>query len=314
MPVYLATKTIESIERAIVADNGNRFRQWEGTVLPWMHDAYKGDDDDYRTHLGASIMGHPCDRALFYRWHWAVHKAPTGWRGEGATSAHARMIRLWNRGNIEEGRFVAMLLLIGVTVYNVHPETGKQIRVQDFGGHFGGSCDGVGIGIPDLPPGLPALLEFKTHGSKYFRVLKMDGVYKSNFSHYVQMQIYMRYLGLTVALYFAVDKDTDQIYAELVPYDEAVGTAYAQRAGRIIFAEVLPPRIPRASPGYTTCRFCDMANVCFGAKKAARNCRTCANVRVGTDGTFVCGLDQRILDKAAQQVGCEKYSLSPVLR
>lgn len=314
MPIYLATKTVESIERAIVADNGNRFRQLEGEVLPWMRDAYRDDEDTYRTHLGASVMGHKCDRALYYQWHWAIHKQPTGWRGEGATAAHARMIRLWNRGNIEEGRFIAMLVLIGVTVYTHDPETGKQFRMEDFGGHFAGSCDGIGVGIPDLPPGMPALLEFKTHGSKYFRVLKMDGVCKSNFSHYVQMQIYMRRFGLQVALYLAVDKDTDQLYAELVPYDETVSAAYSQRAGHIIFTQVLPPRIPRASPGYTTCRFCDMANVCFGAKKAARNCRTCANVRIAVDGKFYCGLDNRTLGKAAQQAGCEKYTISHMLQ
>ena len=60
-----------------------------------------------------------------------------------------------------------MLLAIGVQVYQ-QDEKGNQFRISDAAGHFGGSGDGIGIGIPDLEPNLQALLEFKTSAEKPF--------------------------------------------------------------------------------------------------------------------------------------------------
>src|SRR5574337_375913 len=106
-------------------------------------------------------------RSTWYSWRWAARQSFNGTRDESATENQARMLRLWNRGHIEEGRFMAMLRLIGVQIYQYDSEH-RQFRVGWWGGHFGGSGDGVLVGVPDLPPGMPCLGEFKTHGLKSF--------------------------------------------------------------------------------------------------------------------------------------------------
>src|SRR5690606_25468238 len=94
---------------------------------------------------------------------------------------------------------------------------GKQYRISHENGHFGGSGDGVAVGIPDLAPETPALTEWKTHNDKSFADLKKRGVRESKPEHYVQMCTYMRKMGLAVALYGAVNKNIASIILKLVP-------------------------------------------------------------------------------------------------
>lgn len=307
--IWLASKTRAAINEALAADRGNSYRQWLGRVLPHMSDAYRSDDDGRRTHLGASLIGAECSRALAFGWLWASPSIPRGKKKEAPTDAAARMYRLWNRGHLEEGRFIALLLMIGVQVYQQGAD-GKQYRISDFGGHFGGSLDGIALGIPDLPPGIPCLVEFKTHDDKSFTDVQEFGVRESKPQHYIQMQMYMGKRGLQYALYMAVNKNTDEIHCEIVMYDGRTDAVYLERAKEIIFCDMLPPRINGASPAFHVCKYmCDHTLVCFHTKDPERNCRTCAHSRVLETGDWVCALTGEVLDKHAQEAGCPKYAL-----
>ncbi len=297
--VYLAVKTLEAIEGAIVADQGTSFRNLSGQVLPHIGDAYREDEFPFRSHMGASGIGQECARQIWYNFRWAhLHKFD------------GRMLRLFNRGHLEEGRFIAMLLMIGIAVYQ-QDENGNQYRISDAGGHFGGSGDGIGIGIPDLPEGTQALLEFKTSGEKVFLKLEKEGVRSCKFEHYVQMQVYMKKMGLTIALYVVVNKNTDHLYAELVPYDERIAEEFLQR-GRQLIPRMDPPEKINQSPGWWKCKFCDFHPVCHKGVEPHRNCRTCKHSRPVDDGSWQCGqIDSpyygRPITKEEQFVGSDQY-------
>lgn len=99
--------------------------------------AYEADrDDGFRPHLGASQIGKPCERALWYDFRWVTR---SGFQG--------RILRLFETGQLEEARLVRNLRRIGATVLEVDPETGRQWRVEAHGGHFGGSLDAVALGL-----------------------------------------------------------------------------------------------------------------------------------------------------------------------
>lgn len=310
MGVWLATKTIEAIEATMHQDGGNSFRMWEGRVIPHMDDAYRSDEDSYRTHLGASVIGGSCERAVWYGYRWAYKRPPRGRKGEHRVSASARMLRLWNRGHLEEGRFIALLLMIGVQVYQ-QDENGKQFRLSEFGGHFSGSGDGFTVGIPDLPPGVPSLLECKTHGSKSYAKLLEEGVRLAKPEHYAQMQIYMGKFGVFYALYFAVNKDTDDLYAEIVQYDGKVDAVYLERARRLIYnGNQAPDRLRNASPGYHQCKYmCDFVDPCFNTEPVDKNCRTCQFCFPMPDGTWQCAKYTYTLSKQEQMQGCAAYTV-----
>jgi hypothetical protein len=304
MAVILASKTLAAFEAAVARDQGAAFRTWLGKVLPHLSDAYRGEDDSFRSHMGASVIGGECPRAIWYSFRWATKPRFTG-----------QMLRLFNRGHLEEGRFIALLLTIGCEVYQ-QDENGNQYRISSYGGHFGGSGDGVAVGIPDLPPGTPALTEFKTHNDASFKTLKKDGVRSAKFEHFVQMQTYMHKMGLSVALYLAVNKNNDEIYGEIVPIESQVGEQFVERAHKIIPMQVAPEKIGK-SPGWRACAWCDHRPVCHLGVPPERNCRTCEHSLPREDGSWYCveprnlsraaGAAHIFLSKGVQLQGCEHY-------
>lgn len=301
MSFILATRTMKAIDDMVEADQGAKYRQNLQKVIPHIGDAYRGEDEGFRSHLGASQIGKTCDRSIWYSFRWAVKPKFNG-----------RMLRLFNRGHLEEARFIALLISIGVEVYQQDAE-GKQFRISDFGGHLGGAGDGVGLRIPDLPAGTAALLEFKTHGDKSFKKLQKDGVRVAKPEHYAQMQTYMRKMGLAVALYGAVNKNDDELHLEIVHLNSIAADIYLQRGQTIIFARKPPEKI-HDSTGWYECKYCDQNTVCHLGAEPAKNCRTCHYVNFEADGTVRCGNPNRlkrqttdILSKEQQLAACEEY-------
>lgn len=321
MPIYLADKTIAKIGQHMLADQGASFRVWSGKILPHMDDAYRGEEEPFRSHMGASLIGRQCAREVWLSWHWAYKKKFDG-----------RMLRLFNRGHLEEARFLAMLQMIGVQTAN-QDENGKQYRISDCGGHFGGSGDGMGFGLPDLKTGTVCLFEFKTHSDKSFIKLagsnwkeyvdaviegkkgffKGSGVKVAKPEHYTQMQIYMRKMGYAVTLYAACNKNDDSVYMELVLLDEDHADKYLDLAERLVTSPT-PPRKLGNSIGWHECKFCDLKRVCHGAEEPAVNCRTCKYaVPVMGQGEWGCNFNGKILTKQQQFLGCTEYVVNPNL-
>lgn len=298
MTIYHATKTLAKIEETIQKDQGASFRKYLGQVIGHMDDAYREDSFPFRNHLGASGIGNDCARQIWFGYRWATK-----------TKHGGRLLRLFNRGHLEEARFIAMLLTIGCQVYQ-QDENGKQYTISEYGGHFGGSGDGVVIGLPDLDIGVAALCEFKTSADKPFQKVKKEGVKSAKFEHYVQMQVYMKKMGLTVALYMVVNKNNDELYAELVPFNSKIAEEYITRGVNLVTMDSLPQRISE-TPGWFECKWCDHLDVCHLGKEPHKNCRTCCYSEPLDDGKWYCMYDSsdvKVLDKEKQYKGCENYS------
>jgi len=253
----------------------------------------------FRDHLGASIIGRNCARQLWYTFRWATKS----WHS-------ARILRLFNRGHEEEDRFVRFLRRSGVHVLDYDPETGEQFRIADHDGHFGGSLDGKLYDTHDFR-GEWVLAEFKTHSDKSFKKLLREGVEKAKYEHYVQMQIYMHYEKLPAALYFAVNKNDDEMHVPTVHYDPAVAERFIDRAGKIIYSPVPPKRLPNASVGWFECRFCDHNEVCLKDAPMERTCRSCVHSDPVEDGRWVCQKFQYELSKSDQLMGCQQHNPIP---
>lgn len=296
--MIIAEKTLAKIESFIRADQGASFRQWSGRVLPHIDDAYSPDTFPFRSHMGASLIGRKCAREIWYGFRWSTLVENSG-----------RLNRLFNRGHLEEGRFIAMLLMIGCEVYQ-QDEHGKQFRISDAGGHFGGSGDGIVVNLPDLPEGTAALCEFKTSGDKPFQKLIKEGVKESKPDHYVQMNVYMGKMGYPVTLYMCVNKNTDELYAELIYYDKECGDRHIDRAINLVFLTEAPEGICKR-PGWWEGKFCDHKGTCQNGQPPCKNCRTCKSVSVEQDGTWVCKSKffegDNPLSKDAQLKACDRY-------
>lgn len=305
MAIYKAEKTLEAIEQALVADQGNGYRLLLRQYMKDAEDVFRQEDDRHRSHLGASLIGGDCPRALWYTFRWAT-----------VSKFDGKTLRLFNRGHMEEPRFLALLSMIGCEVWHADPEK-KQYRVSGHRGHFGGGLDTVVRGIPEAPA-YPMLGEFKTHGDKSFKQLVSKGVRESKLQHYVQMQIYMGGYDLAASLYLAVNKNTDELYGEIVPFEEAVFEQYHDRAGKIISTDYPPAKI-NPSPAWFQCKFCDHRQVCHYEAPVDLNCRTCVWSQPGEAGVWECHhpkekLVSRKLNKRDQLAACGDYTLAKVFQ
>jgi hypothetical protein len=158
-----------------------------------------------------------------------------------------RMLRLFRRGQLEEATVISDLRAIGCNITATELDTGLQQRV-DFGCHVSGSVDGVINGGLPTAPNKPHVLEIKTHNKKSFDALEKDGVAKTKPMHFTQMQVYMLGLGIDRALYMAVCKDDDRLYAERVRLDREHATKAVERGHRIATADHMPEPCLGASP------------------------------------------------------------------
>jgi hypothetical protein len=292
--VVLAVKTLAAIDTALEKDQGNLFRHFLEKVIPHIGDAFRQDDGSQRTHLGASILGGDCGRSVWMSFRWFTKKKFDG-----------RILRLFSRGHLEEARFIALLLMIGVQVFQ-QDANGNQYRISFAEGHGGGSGDGVGIGVPDVPDGTATLLEFKTHGEKSYLALAKVGVREAKFEHYVQMQLYMGKMGLPVALYGAVNKNTDHLHLEIITFNQEVFNQFIDRGEKFVEAKEPPPKINN-SPGFYKCSYCDHKMACHFNKQIDPNCRTCIFSEPRPNNEWLCTHPKRgnFLTKEDQAKGCE---------
>jgi len=294
----LATITKERIEQSIEDDQGTAYRASLEKILPKIEDAYRASSDGFRSHLGASLIGRSCSFDLWLGFRW-VQKA----------HFPERVLRLFNRGHLEEAHFIAMLESAKIPCW-YETDEGGQFRLSDHGGHFGSALDSV-VKVPELE-GEAAYGEFKTHNDKSFKKVVKEGVQNSKYEHYVQMQVCMDKMKLKFGVYFAVNKNDDHIHIEIITFDKSISTRYIGRAGNLIFGNEAPPRISNKASWYE-CKFCDRAGICHGKEVPLINCRTCVYSKAMPDGTWACKKFGYPLMKAAQEKGCDKHIFNPHL-
>jgi hypothetical protein len=256
--------------------------------------------DGERYHLGASMLGHHCDRYLWLSFRWAFKEKFSG-----------RMLRLFRRGQNEEATVVKDLRSIGCQVDA--EENGKQYRVN-FGGHVSGSMDGIiRSGVPEAP-NKPHVLEIKTHGDKSFKQLQAKGVSTSKPMHYAQCQVYMHGEKIDRALYVAVNKNDDTLHIERIRYEPETAKAYIDRGHRIVASDRMPEPCPGASPDWYLCKFCPAYDQCHGSQTVKQvNCRTCAHSTAESDGTWSCARWDSTIPNESQRDGCPDHVIHPDL-
>lgn len=248
---------------------------------------------EHRDHLGASVIGQECHRAIWYGWRWVHFNIFDG-----------RMLRLFERGQLEEQRFIKLLQGIGATIWEVDPQTGEQWRIYGCSGHFGGSGDSVGM-LPYIPDEA-ILLEFKTHNTKSFVDLVNKGVKLSKPQHFSQMCKYGEFYKFKYALYCAVNKNDDDLWFELVELDWRLAHDLEMKAADIINAQTPPNRISD-NPSYYTCKYCSFADVCHNGAKVEVNCRSCKNAVPIEDAKWRCERFNQVIPKEFIKKGCSEH-------
>jgi hypothetical protein len=269
--------------------------------------SYTAKADSRRSRrLGASILGKPCARAIWYDFRWC-----------GSEVFDGRMVRLFQTGHLEELRFISDLRNIGCEVSEVDSVTGEQHTFTAVSGHLICKIDAAVLGIPEAPKTWHCG-EFKTHNHKSFTQVQSKGLREAKPQHWVQLVIGMALSGMTRGLYLAVDKDTDHLYTERLRWEDVKGDA----ARLLIFAENIvtakePPARISDDPESFNCKFCPHHGSCHGQQVANVTCRSCvhATPEIEPDGLgrWSCAKHRKTLSEAEQLRGCDDHLFIPDL-
>ena len=235
--------------------------------------------------LGASAIGEDCKRALWYKFRWVKPNTPD-----------ARMLRLLNRGEREEARFIEWLQKAGCQVW-AHDENGQQYACSAVCGHFGGKIDAV-IKLPEsFKFDLPVLASFKTNVTgRGFSGLFSDGFAKCKPLHWAQECTYGYKFNLDFVAYLNINKNDDDLYVEIAKLDHKLGKQMEDKAEIVIRSATAPQRISD-NPNNRSCQGCNFKGVCHSGEDVAHSCRSCANATPVDNAQWQCSVHNAIIPR-----------------
>jgi hypothetical protein len=217
-----------------------------------------------RNYLGASRLGVICDRALQYEY---VQVYP-------GRAVPGRILRVFEVGHALEELAISWLRQAGFDLVT-QTATGGQLGFSVAGGRIQGHVDGVILGAPDaLGLACPALWECKTMNDRSWRDTVKHGVARSKPVYAAQMAIYQAYMEASIpgishhpALFTAINKDSQEIWFERVPFDGGLAQRMSDRAVNILAATDAHELLPRhtTTPTHVECKRCAWQDRCWGA-------------------------------------------------
>lgn len=220
-----------------------------------------------RDYLGASRLGHPCERALQFEFAGAPKDEGQDFSG--------RSLRIFAIGHELEDLAIRWLRAAGLDLYTrkgKRPD-GEQFGFSVAGGRIRGHVDGIIVAAPAaLGLRVPALWECKTMNARNWRETVAKGVTVAKPVYAAQIALYQAYMEATVpgisanpALFTAINKDTAELHHELVPFDAALAQRMSDRAVRVLRATDAGELLPRIaqSRDFFECRFCPWAERCW---------------------------------------------------
>jgi hypothetical protein len=256
-------------------------------------------DEGERGYLGASIIGEPCARKLWLQFH----------RYAEAEQFEPRMLRLFFRGQREEGMFEMYLRETG---FNVIHDCMQQARWKH--GFFSGAPDGVleKDGVRYLP-------EYKTINDSGFKALERGRIESLKPLHFAQIQVNGDEYKCDYGLYLVVNKNTDELFCDIIPIDTKKAQEYRNKSEYITMADKPPERIATKPTDYR-CKTCHVRDQCWGYVKPRVSCRNCTSATKHPEqGTFGCEIVQKSNDVSARSSNnqldergwCERHSFNP---
>lgn len=220
-----------------------------------------------RHYLGASRLGVACERALQYEY----AQAPVDLGRE----LPGRVLRVFEVGHAVEDLAIRWLRLAGFDLYTRKAD-GGQFGFSVAGGRIQGHVDGIlAAGPADLELGYPALWECKTMNDRSWRETVKQGVARAKPVYAAQVALYQAYMEGVVpgisrhpALFTAINKDSQEIWFECVPFDGGLAQRLSDRAVRVITATEAGELLPRLSttPTHFECKVCPWQDRCWGAR------------------------------------------------
>ena len=210
-----------------------------------------------RAYIGASSLGEQCSRKIQYRYLNIPIDEDKGFS--------ARTLRIFSLGHVIEDEMAKYIRMAGFDL-RTEDKDGKQFGFSVANGEIAGHIDGVICGGP-AAISYPCLWESKSANSKKFGEFVRVGVAKANPTYAAQIAIYQAYMDLTEnpALFTVFNKDSSEIYYELVPFDAELAQRVSDKAVNILTASKANDMLPRVAQNqdFYLCKMCEFQQTCW---------------------------------------------------
>lgn len=212
-----------------------------------------------RDYLGASLIGNPCPRQIWYQYN-----------GFFAEPFSAETLMNFEDGHRTEDLTAKRLRMVDGIKLITHDENGNQLGFTALDGKFKGHYDGIITGLYQAPKARHIWENKCSAEKKYNEFIKIKAevgekktLEKWNENYYAQAQLYMHFENIDrhyLTLAYAGGRKYQSCRTE---YDGAVAEKHIERARKIIDAKQEPPRISEKKDFYL-CRWCDFKDTCHG--------------------------------------------------
>jgi|TARA_R100001460_G_scaffold15989_2_gene35194 hypothetical protein len=210
-----------------------------------------------RGYIGGSNIGTPCTRKLQYHLEATPRDKQKPLTGD--------TLRIFQAGHTYEDMLILWLKKGGFGI-KTRDRRGQQFAFEAANGNIKGHVDGI-IMHGQVDMGYPALWECKSANDRNFKAFKSKGVAQHNVTYSSQIAVYQYYMNLTEnpAVFSVVNKNTQELYHELVPFDSELAQRCIDKAVLVIKAVEAKERLPRIAqePDHYLCKFCDFQNHCW---------------------------------------------------
>ena len=231
-----------------------------------LHDSR--EQERKRDYLGASRLGVSCSRALQYEFMNTKKDEGRDFKG--------KILRIFEAGHVFEALAIKWLRDAGFELYT-EKQSGGQFGFSAANGRLKGHVDGIfNNGPAEIGMTYPALWEAKSLNKQSWKDTVKRGVRVSKPVYAAQMAIYQAYMEAAIpgiasnpALFTAINKDTAELYFELVPFDAGFAQEMSDKAVNILTACDTGDWLPRISqdPTYFECKFCSWQTRCWQGER-----------------------------------------------
>lgn len=217
----------------------------------------KNSKRERRKYLGASSIGDECSRKIQYRY--------LNYPQDEGSGFSAKTLRIFEFGHYIED-YAAMWLRDAGFDLRTEDKMGQQFGFSIADDEIKGHIDGVICG-GDVDMGYPCLWENKSANDQKWKAFQRMGVAKANPVYATQIALYQAYMELTEhpALFTVVNKNTSEVYYELVPFDRELAQSASDKAVNILTAAKAGDILPRIAQtrDFYLCKFCEFRETCW---------------------------------------------------
>tara|TARA_B100000683_G_scaffold176279_1_gene169776 strand:- start:290 stop:1042 length:753 start_codon:yes stop_codon:yes gene_type:complete len=212
---------------------------------------------EQRKYIGASSLGDECARKIQYRF--------MGQDPDHDKSFGAQTLRIFEFGHSIESMKSKWIIDAGFDL-KTEDKNGNQFGFSVLDGKIKGHVDGIIYGGPiDLK--YPLLWECKSANDRKFKEFVRSGLRKTNPVYAAQVALYQAYMELheNPALFTVMNKNTCEVYYELVPFNQTLAQQTSDKAVEIIKATEASEMMPKVASNkdYFGCKYCDFTKTCW---------------------------------------------------